>query len=112
MGAVVLRFYAYLRHQTLRSKLSTSTNQNNIRIRTGARNAALRPSLADSIAKREALLTVEELAGLLNLSTRTVHRLTKAGTLPCMRIGVSVRFEPTLIADWLRQRVQSTGGVQ
>jgi len=53
---------------------------------------------------------VAELAALLNLSTRTIQRLVKHGTVPCIRIGAAVRLDPAQVADWLRQRIQSTGG--
>jgi excisionase family DNA binding protein len=46
--------------------------------------------LAQSHA-RARFLTVAEVAGLLRVSTMTVYRLIKAGSLPAVRVGKSYR---------------------
>ena len=38
------------------------------------------------------LLTVNEAAEVLSLTPTTIYRMTKAGTLPHVRIGRSIRF--------------------
>ena len=52
-------------------------------------------------------LTAKQLAGVLNISPKTVFKLAKAGRIPSFRVGTAVRFDPRLIVDWLRR--QRTG---
>ena len=48
------------------------------------------------------LLTVEQVAGFLSLSERTVRRLVKGNKLPIVRIGRSVRIRPPTLAALIR----------
>lgn len=54
------------------------------------------PDLPDQI------LTVEELAAYLRLSTATIYRMAQTGKMPAKRVGRSWRFSQMLIDDWLR----------
>lgn len=52
------------------------------------------------------LLSIQLLAGFLNVSTRTVRRLTADGVLPVYRLSAkTIRFDPAEVADAL-QRVR------
>ena len=49
------------------------------------------------------LLTAKELGVLLNLSKRQIFRLNSCGKIPApIRIGGSVRWAESTIAQWLR----------
>jgi len=63
-----------------------------------------RNSLADSIEDRIQLLTVADLAEVLNLSLRTIYDMVESGSLPVMRIKRSIRLDPKTTADWLRKQ--------
>lgn len=39
------------------------------------------------------LLTLREVAGLLNVSPKTIRRLVARGSLPCVRFGRVLRFQ-------------------
>jgi excisionase family DNA binding protein len=41
----------------------------------------------------------------VNISERQVYKLASDGSLPCFRIGGSVRFDPAAFAAWLRQEI-------
>ncbi len=43
------------------------------------------------------LMTTKEAAALLAISERTLWMLTKAGTLPCVRLKGSIRYR---LSDW------------
>jgi excisionase family DNA binding protein len=43
------------------------------------------------------LLTVKEVAAVLRVTTRTVHRLIKSGQLPKLNIGRSVRVDASAL---------------
>ena len=49
------------------------------------------------------LLTAAELAPVLQIDASTVLRLAKAGKIPCVRVGGSVRFAPDIIARLIEQ---------
>ena len=52
----------------------------------------------------ERLLTVEEVAGWLQVKPRTIYQWVHEGYLPVLKLGTLVRFAPGGIRDWLRKR--------
>jgi|CXWL01.1.fsa_nt_gi excisionase family DNA binding protein len=61
------------------------------------------------------LITLEELAEILHLSSRTLQRKLSAGELPTpIRIGRSIRWQMSTILKWIQDgcpvRKQSPGG--
>jgi excisionase family DNA binding protein len=48
-------------------------------------------------------LSERELAELLAVSRITVFKLAKSGRIPCFKIGTCVRFDPKVVATWLRK---------
>ena len=57
------------------------------------------------------LLTVDQVAHLIQLGTRTVWRLSSSGVLPRpIAIGGSRRWERRAILEWIRERVAEKGG--
>jgi excisionase family DNA binding protein len=49
-------------------------------------------------------LTAKQLAEMLNISSKTIFKLAKAGRIPSFRIGTAVRFDARLVIDWLRRQ--------
>ena len=45
--------------------------------------------------------TVEELAGYLRLTKRTIYRLLKGGNIPSVKVGHKWRFNKEFIDEWL-----------
>jgi excisionase family DNA binding protein len=74
----------------------------------------LRSSLDDSAtapARRRAseeqlqpLLTLDEVAGLLRVSEKTIQRLVAARRMPCVRIGRRLRFVPADVFRFVAAR--------
>ena len=58
-------------------------------------------TLIDHIRSHQKALTVQQLAALLNLSSKYIYALVKSNRLACIRIGSSVRLDPKTTADWL-----------
>jgi excisionase family DNA binding protein len=50
------------------------------------------------------LMSVEELAVLIQCSEKTLYRYVKQRKLPSIRIGTHIRFNPKATAKWLRDR--------
>jgi excisionase family DNA binding protein len=55
------------------------------------------------------LITTKELARLLQVSTRTVWRWLKAGALPPLRMGGSVRWRLDVVNAWITGDRNSDG---
>ena len=48
------------------------------------------------------LWDVGDAAGYLKVSKSWIYQASASGTLPCIRIGALLRFEPTALKAWLR----------
>ncbi|MGB2953059.1 MAG: helix-turn-helix domain-containing protein [Gaiellaceae bacterium] len=60
------------------------------------------------------VLTVEQLAGLLQIDEKTVRSLAAAGEIPGRRLGRHWRFSRQAVLDWLAtpERRKGTAGFQ
>jgi excisionase family DNA binding protein len=56
-----------------------------------------------SATELEPLLTTDQLASVLRVSTRQVRRYVAEGALPCIRLAGSVRFENADILAFIRR---------
>jgi len=52
------------------------------------------------------LLTYEKLGKELSLSIRYLQKCVREGSLPCIRFGRAVRFDPIDVAQWIGSRNQ------
>ncbi|MCD6345402.1 MAG: helix-turn-helix domain-containing protein [Anaerolineae bacterium] len=50
------------------------------------------------------IMTVQEVAQYLRLSTATVYKLAQAGKIPATRVGRAWRFKQELIDEWIKQQ--------
>lgn len=50
------------------------------------------------------LMTLREVAVFLAVNERTVRRMLLRRELPCVRVGVQLRFDPSDVLRWVRQR--------
>lgn len=60
--------------------------------------------LPTQISQRRKALTVSDLSSIISLSTKKIYELVAKGAIPYYRIAGSIRFDPKLIADWLRSQ--------
>ena len=56
----------------------------------------------------EPVMTLEEIAGHLKVSERTILRMVQAGELPGLKVSNQWRFLRAAIDDWLTERMQRT----
>jgi excisionase family DNA binding protein len=61
--------------------------------------------LAEIIENMQTALTVEQLAGLLSCSPKTLYKQIRAKRLPAFRVGSAIRLEPEATAAWLRSKM-------
>ena len=57
----------------------------------------------------ESMLTLAEVASLLQVSHRTVYRLAQDGRIPAFKVGQAWRFRSGDIQAWIDAQVQTTG---
>ena len=50
------------------------------------------------------LLTIRQVARHLAVSEHTVRRLVHTGQLPCVRVGVQIRFQARDLLRWISAR--------
>lgn len=50
----------------------------------------------------DTLWKVPDVARFLAVSSSWVYQASAAGTLPCVRLGAAVRFDPDTIRAWVR----------
>jgi len=50
------------------------------------------------------LLTIEECAQLLRVSTSTIYKMTSGRRIPFCHVGSRVMFDPEKIQAWLEER--------
>jgi predicted DNA-binding transcriptional regulator AlpA len=62
------------------------------------------PDLPTQIECLKKALTVPQLADFVQLSRKQVYALTARRAIPSYRIAGSIRFDPRLIAKWLRSQ--------
>lgn len=54
----------------------------------------------ESLAQFNRAIKVKELSAILGVAERTIYRRASSGSIPCFRIGTTVRFCPKTVADW------------
>jgi excisionase family DNA binding protein len=71
---------------------------------------AVEPDLALSL--EEPLLDAEQAAALLNVRPSWIRDATRAGRLPCIRVGRHLRFTRPMLKRWAAQRRIENAAVQ
>ena len=57
------------------------------------------------VSRERALRDVSWVAQFLGVSKSWVYQSTASGTIPCVRVGALVRFDPTVIKAWVRGEI-------
>ena len=61
--------------------------------------------LVETLEKRQQALRVSEVADLFQVSSMTIYRAAKDGSLPSFKVGSSLRFDPKAIVAWLKRQM-------
>jgi len=57
--------------------------------------------IRERLAAFDRAITAAELATLLAVQPDMLYKLARKGSIPHIRIGTAVRFDPARIADWI-----------
>ncbi len=60
--------------------------------------------LIELVEQRSEALRVRDVAPILGISIQQVYKMAAAGQIPSFRVASSVRFDPQVFADWMRQK--------
>lgn len=60
-------------------------------------------------ATPEPLWTVADVARFLSMSTQWVYKHAELGTLPCVRLGAALRFQPEAIRRYVEAKARRIG---
>jgi excisionase family DNA binding protein len=58
-------------------------------------------AVANNIFADDEVLTVKQVADLLQIGEQVIYRMANEGTIPCRKVGSSWRFSKMLIHLWL-----------
>ena len=78
------------------------------RLRIVASASVTSQSISQQIRSYPSALTVDDVAGYLNLAKKIVYSMSASGRIPSFKISVASRFDPALLADWVDDRTLST----
>ncbi len=56
------------------------------------------------------ILTIREVAELLNMNEKTADKLASAGKIPGFKVGGSWRFQRQEIANWRKRKIEEQQG--
>jgi excisionase family DNA binding protein len=57
----------------------------------------------------ETLWKVQDVAKYLQVSTSLVYKKAEAGTIPTLRIGAALRFDPATVRAWAKSNAREVG---
>ena len=63
--------------------------------------------LTELVEQRSEALRVRDIAPILGISIQQVYKLAARGQIPSFRVASSVRFDPQVFADWMREKYPS-----
>ena len=72
-------------------------------MRNGISPHQLPPNSGKVPAPHRLLLKPNEAAAVLGISPRSLWTLTNDGTIPCLRLGRAVRYDPRDLLTWIDQ---------
>ena len=58
--------------------------------------------LADVVEQKKEALRVEDVARILDISVKQIYKMAAKGQIPSLKIANCVRFDPHVVAAWLR----------
>lgn len=61
-------------------------------------------SIVQDLRSKRTLMSVQQVATIMDTCAATIRRYVKAGKLACIRAGSRIKFEPSVIADFIEKR--------
>lgn len=61
-------------------------------------------TLIESLEHRTSVLRAREVAALFQVTRQHIYKMAAKGTIPSFRVAGAIRFDPQVLAEWLRRR--------
>ena len=71
--------------------------------------SAAATDLVRRLQERSTALKARDLAQLFGVTQQHIYKLAAKGVIPSFRVGAAVRFDPSVVADWLKRKGMSVG---
>lgn len=62
-------------------------------------------TLIESLEHRTSVLRAREVAALFQVTRQHIYKMAAKGTIPSFRVAGAIRFDPQVLAEWLRRRM-------
>ena len=62
-------------------------------------------TVIESLEHRTSVLRAREVAALFQVTRQHIYKMAAKGTIPSFRVAGAIRFDPQVLAEWLRQRM-------
>ena len=59
-------------------------------------------SILTRLEQRKSLMSVKDVAEITGMSNKSIYRRVEAGTMPFVKFGYTVKFDPHQVARWMR----------
>lgn len=60
--------------------------------------------LVKRLEASKSALKARDLAELFGVTQQHIYKLAAKGVIPSFRVGAAVRFDPSVVADWLKKK--------
>jgi excisionase family DNA binding protein len=65
--------------------------------------------LVERLKANKSALKAQDLAEIFGVTQQHIYKLAAKGVIPSFRVGRAVRFDPSVVADWLKRNGMSVG---
>ena len=62
-------------------------------------------TLIECLEHRTSVLRARDVATLFQVTPQHIYKMAAKGTIPCFKVAGAIRFDPRLLAIWLRHRM-------
>ena len=60
--------------------------------------------LVERLKASKSALKARDLAEIFGVTQQHIYKLAAKGVIPSFRVGAAVRFDPSAVADWLKEK--------
>ena len=61
--------------------------------------------LVERLEASKSALKARDLAEIFGVTQQHIYKMAAIGVIPSFRVGASVRFDPGIVAEWLKRRM-------
>jgi predicted DNA-binding transcriptional regulator AlpA len=62
-------------------------------------------TLIESLEHRTSVLRARDVATLFQVTPQHIYKMAAKGAIPCFKVAGAIRFDPKVLAIWLRRRM-------